>query len=229
MRLSALCLALAVSLLTPTPVTANITDSIEFPYNTKTFDSETRYGTEYQDSLVLANWNRLRTGKAPFNGDLTLVFSQNVNRKKYSFETDLISPSGKVIPLTLKSQYVSESQFSINCLGTYCQTIMFTYGADLPIGSEVGKYLLRFTARWIGVRCTGTVCESGIPLSKSVEAKGALEILGEVTPTPSATPIATPIATTTSASKSTISCFKGKTVKKVTAVNPKCPKGYKKK
>ena len=29
--------------------------------------------------------------------------------------------------------------------------------------------------------------------------------------------------------KSTITCIKGKTVKKVTAVNPKCPKGYKKK
>jgi hypothetical protein len=29
--------------------------------------------------------------------------------------------------------------------------------------------------------------------------------------------------------KSTITCIKGKTIKKVTAVNPKCPKGYKKK
>ena len=26
--------------------------------------------------------------------------------------------------------------------------------------------------------------------------------------------------------KSSITCVKGKTVKKVTAVNPKCPKGY---
>ena len=31
------------------------------------------------------------------------------------------------------------------------------------------------------------------------------------------------------AKKITITCIKGKTVKKVTAVNPKCPKGYKKK
>jgi hypothetical protein len=29
--------------------------------------------------------------------------------------------------------------------------------------------------------------------------------------------------------KTTITCVKGKTTKKVTAVNPKCPKGYKKK
>ena len=29
--------------------------------------------------------------------------------------------------------------------------------------------------------------------------------------------------------KLSISCIKGKTIKKVTAVNPQCPKGYKKK
>ena len=32
-----------------------------------------------------------------------------------------------------------------------------------------------------------------------------------------------------SAKKMTITCAKGKTTKKVSAVNPKCPKGYKKK
>jgi hypothetical protein len=31
------------------------------------------------------------------------------------------------------------------------------------------------------------------------------------------------------AKKTTITCVKGKTTKKVTAVNPKCPAGYKKK
>jgi hypothetical protein len=47
-------------------------------------------------------------------------------------------------------------------------------------------------------------------------------------PTPSATP--TPSASTKPAVKTvTITCVKGKTSKKVTAVNPKCPTGYKKK
>jgi hypothetical protein len=41
-----------------------------------------------------------------------------------------------------------------------------------------------------------------------------------VTPTPSAKPVV---------KKTTITCIKGKTSKKVTAVNPKCPAGYKKK
>lgn len=47
------------------------------------------------------------------------------------------------------------------------------------------------------------------------------------TPSPSAspTPVAKPIA---APKKSTITCVKGATGKKVTGVNPKCPKGYKK-
>ena len=58
------------------------------------------------------------------------------------------------------------------------------------------------------------------------------------TPTPSETASATPTPTSTptvvatvkpSAKKTSITCVKGKKTKKVTAVKPKCPKGYKKK
>jgi hypothetical protein len=45
-----------------------------------------------------------------------------------------------------------------------------------------------------------------------------------VTATPTPTPSAKPVV-----KKTTITCVKGKTSKKVTAVNPKCPPGYKKK
>lgn len=47
-----------------------------------------------------------------------------------------------------------------------------------------------------------------------------------VTPTPTPTPTATPTAAP--AKKTTITCVKGKTVKKVTGVAPKCPSGFKK-
>jgi len=47
------------------------------------------------------------------------------------------------------------------------------------------------------------------------------------TPTPSATP--TPTAKPVAAKKTSITCVKGKTTKKVTAVNPKCPTGFKRK
>jgi len=55
------------------------------------------------------------------------------------------------------------------------------------------------------------------------------------TPTPSPTPTATPVtdpapsAKPAVAKKVTITCVKGKTVKKVTAVKPVCPGGFKKK
>jgi hypothetical protein len=45
------------------------------------------------------------------------------------------------------------------------------------------------------------------------------------TPSPSASASAAPVV----AKKTSITCVKGKTSKKVAAVNPKCPAGYKKK
>jgi len=51
--------------------------------------------------------------------------------------------------------------------------------------------------------------------------------VSEVKATPSPTPTAAPQKSPVK--KSTITCLKGKTTKKVTAVNPKCPAGYKKK
>jgi hypothetical protein len=48
-----------------------------------------------------------------------------------------------------------------------------------------------------------------------------------VEPTPAPTPVAT--SKPAAAKKATITCVKGKTSKKVTAINPKCPTGYKKK
>ena len=46
---------------------------------------------------------------------------------------------------------------------------------------------------------------------------------------PSATPAAEAKSTTPVAKSATITCVKGKLIKKVTAVKPVCPKGYKKK
>jgi len=48
-------------------------------------------------------------------------------------------------------------------------------------------------------------------------------------PVASATPSSSPSSAPVAANKISITCIKGKTTKKVTAVNPKCPTGYKKK
>ncbi len=56
-----------------------------------------------------------------------------------------------------------------------------------------------------------------------IKAKLTQEVVVEPTPTP--TPTVKPVV----AKKTTITCVKGKTTKKVTAVKPKCPSGFKKK
>jgi hypothetical protein len=53
--------------------------------------------------------------------------------------------------------------------------------------------------------------------------------VAEAVVTPSPTPIPTPSVNTVVPKKTVIVCMKGKVVRKVTAVNPKCPAGYKKK
>jgi hypothetical protein len=55
---------------------------------------------------------------------------------------------------------------------------------------------------------------------KTIKVKLSQEAPKKDAPATSATPVA---------KKSTITCVKGKTSKKVTAVNPQCPSGYKKK
>jgi hypothetical protein len=119
-------------------------------------------------------------------------------------------------------------------LGTY----------DLVINSEVARCLYGFTRAPISasVSITGgsdqkiatTVVNEkngwlklaayGFTYSEKVlQVKLTQEV--EAKPTPAATPTAKPAA----AKKTTITCVKGKTTKKVTAVKPKCPTGFKKK
>ena len=50
-----------------------------------------------------------------------------------------------------------------------------------------------------------------------------------VAPAPAPSPSESPVVTPVAKKKVTISCVKGKTTKKVTAISPKCPAGYKKK
>jgi hypothetical protein len=198
-RRIALSIAILLSHVSIPVASAEITDFVYFPYNETTFDSITKYSVlEYEDSLSMGMWNRVRKGPAPFSGELTLSFSHNVNIRTYTFETELISPTGKTIPLAGR-QSTSETEYSVYCWGTYCKTTYLFYSVTLPENSEVGKYNLRFTAKWLGSNCVGTVCESGVTKSQSTTAVGALEITGATpTPTPTPTPIPTPTPTPTS-------------------------------
>lgn len=75
---------------------------------------------------------------------------------------------------------------------------------------------------WLRLSAKGFTYSSPI-----VKVRLSQEAAPVVTPSPTPTPSAT--AKPAAAKKSSITCVKGKTTKKVTSINPKCPTGYKKK
>jgi len=78
---------------------------------------------------------------------------------------------------------------------------------------------------WIYLSIKGfTFSQPTIKLKLSQE-----KVVSTPSPTPSPTGVATSSPSPVSVRKSTITCVKGKTTKKITATNPKCPTGYKKK
>jgi hypothetical protein len=97
--------------------------------------------------------------------------------------------------------------------------------AEISITSDEGEKKVATTIvneknGWLYLSAKGFTFSSPVINVKLSQEK---EVVATPTPTPSA--VAKPAA-----KKSvTISCVKGKTTKKVTAVNPKCPAGYKKK
>ena len=148
-----------------------------------------------------------------------------------SFNPETQSLDYKVI----SPHYTSKNEVAI---GTY----------DLRIKSEVARCIYRFSKAPIQASisivsedgsiqtATQTINESGGWLSLS--AKGftysspTISVkLSQKAPEPSPIPTAEPSASSSpkaTAPKVTITCAKGKLKKKITAVNPLCPKGYKK-
>ena len=117
---------------------------------------------------------------------------------------------------------------------------------DLIISSEVARCIYGFTAAPVQASVSIINADGTSQVATSVlrESNGWLHLsaagFGYSSPTvrvklsqdiPTSQPSASPttVATPKIPAKSTITCVKGKTIKKVTAVNPKCPSGYKKK
>lgn len=126
------------------------------------------------------------------------------------------------------------SQFA-RCLYGYTDAPVI---AEVGITNEEGTNIVETTVLkeangWLLLGAYGFTFSSPTLKVKLIQEK-------VVTPTPSPTPSPTPTPTNVaitpsptqwslSESKVTITCVKGKNVKKVNAVNPKCPKGFKKK
>ena len=122
---------------------------------------------------------------------------------------------------------------------------VFKGSYDLQVNSEVARCLYKFTSAPIqaSISIVNETGENSVATTVVNEKDGWLRLAAygftfstpivKVTltqaapaPTPTATPTgAKPIA----AKKTAITCIKGKTIKKVTAVNPKCPSGFRKK
>jgi secreted trypsin-like serine protease len=77
------------------------------------------------------------------------------------------------------------------------------------------------------IRCVAT---QGLAFYNNNLVSEAFTYAGAKLPVSTPAPTAKPVATTKAPQKkTTITCVKGKTTKKITAVSPKCPTGYKKK
>jgi membrane protein involved in colicin uptake len=94
------------------------------------------------------------------------------------------------------------------------------------------KQAEKFVAEQIAIEEAAAKAAAELKAKQDAEAKAAAELKAKQDAEAAAELKAKQDAEAKAAArikKSTITCIKGKTIKKVTAVNPKCPKGYKKK
>ena len=123
----------------------------------------------------------------------------------------------------------SESALDPTGYETGTNTWRIYYASATPGKRTDENYILkRATLSWMASVATPTPTPTPVATATPTPTP---------TPTPSETASATPTPTPTptvvatvkpAAKKTTITCVKGKKTKKVTAVKPKCPKGYKK-
>ena len=129
-----------------------------------------------------------------------------------------------VLPNAISSN--SESALDPTGYETGTNTWRIYYASAAPGKRTDENYILkRATLTWKASVATPTPIPTPTPVATATPTPTPTE-----TPVPTPTPSATVVATVKpAAKKTTIRCVKGKTSKKVTAVNPKCPAGYKKK
>jgi S1-C subfamily serine protease len=98
-----------------------------------------------------------------------------------------------------------------------------------PVFDRSGRVIGLATAKYVNAESFGIFNGTPLLCNKIVVCSSTSQIWnGAIVVTPTATP--TPTANSAAGKKkTTITCIKGKVIKKVNAVKPKCPAGYKKK
>jgi hypothetical protein len=129
-----------------------------------------------------------------------------------------------VLPNAISSN--SESALDPTGYETGTNTWRIYYASAAPGKRTDENYILkRATLTWKAPVATPTPTPTPTPVATATPTPTPTE-----TPVPTPTPSATVVATVKPvAMKTTITCVKGKLTKKVTAIKPKCPAGYKKK
>ena len=145
-----------------------------------------------------------------FKGTYNLVIRSDVARCIYGFTTAPIQAS---IDVVTENGVESIATTAIAEKDGWLSLSAYNFGFSAPTIKATLKQEVAAPTPTPTPTVTATPSASATPSATAMPSATA-------TPTPSATPIV---------KKITITCVKGKSVKKVTAVKPACPKGYKKK
>jgi hypothetical protein len=160
------------------------------------------------------------------------TFNSSTSTLEYKVAAPHLKPSGEIFLGTYDLQLRSTAA---RCLYGFTDAPI---SATVQVISENGEKQVAVTTvnerdGWLYLSAKGFTFSAPIVNVKLTQEK----VVVAPNPTPSASPTPTPTATPTpsavakpvAAKTTSINCVKGKTTKKVTAVNPKCPTGYKKK
>lgn len=149
-------------------------------------------------------------------GSYNLVLSSEAARCLYNFSKAPVSATVSIISADGNSQVATTSVTEKNGW-LYLSANGFTYSSPLV--------RVKLTQEPENSVASPSPAPSSSPISTASPTPTSSP---STSPSPTATPITTSKTVATS-KKITITCYKGKTIKKITAVNPKCPIGYKKK
>jgi len=160
------------------------------------------------------------------------VFNKATSTLEYKVAAPHFKPSGEIFLGTYDLQLRSTAA---RCLYGFTDAPI---SATVQVISENGEKQVAVTTvnerdGWLYLSAKGFTFSAPIVNVKLTQEK----VVVAPNPTPSASPTPTPTATPTpsavakpvAAKTTSINCVKGKTTKKVTAVNPKCPTGFKRK
>ena len=154
------------------------------------------------------------------------VFNNSTSTLEYKVAAPHLKPDGEVFRGSYDLQLKSAAA---RCLYGFSNAPI---SATVEVVSENGEKQVAVTTvnekdGWLYLSAKGFTFSAPVVSVKLTQEKA----IGVPVPTPSESPSAlpTPAAKPVAAKKTSITCIKGKTTKKVTAANPTCPKGYKKK